>query len=415
MKKVLVVSIALATLANGAQADVTLPGGGVDGWGADGQLYRGAVLQQGYLTLSDSNNHFVNPAYSLNLQDSLEANMLFGGNFSGGGWTELFGQNVGIYVGRNTDDGQQYLTQDTTPTSLLDAYWADEIGLGDLGIRLNLRAFSSSEETNVQDQDETSTKGGIYESNLTTGLNLDGMPLEVTAHLGLRFGSLTDLDEPNNTRTELGVDSGLRWGATGKYFINGTDTSRNLVAGYIGGGNGSYDFVTETIDPNNTTGNFADTYSTWSIGIVASHERMLSASSRLVASAGLDRTSSRNGFENRQADPTTDDYIATVSYGLPIALGVEVTTSDRTTLSSSLSSNLYSRTNTTEYEWDGEEAVEEENTSSTWGNNGATVRIGLDREFAEGLNGRFVINQGILNNDGLAGPLVSQAQLSYRF
>lgn len=454
MKRLLATSIALATLATAAQANVFLPGGvqagagtpgsglGLDGWNSDAFYFQSAVLGQGYLTSSDSRNHIINPAYSLELQDSAELNLTgAGGNaFTGGGWTSVFGQNMGIYLGRPTADGDLYRintdapntpnpsgTLDSnqtqfqqnnfnfTPTNIADIYWADSIGAGDLGVRVNLRATGRSNDFDVQGDDANELSGGFYETNITTGFNFNDMPLEVTATVGMPFGTFTYTDEANNEREDrFSHDSGLRVGATGKYRLLEDSNSATIVSGFIGRTAASFHHEAEDDDDDIT--DMVSTQTRLSLGLVGSHERLINDRTRLIASAGLTRTSATIGAENQLDDNEAESYVDYVRYRLPVAMGLEFASSDQTTWMASVSDNLFSSNSSANHGWNAaeEEADEDTNASQSWVVSNPQARFGFDREVVDRLNARFVVNQALFTA-GLGVGLTSHAQLSYEF
>lgn len=466
MKRLLATSIALATLATAAQANVFLPGAannfstaptpniptttpggglGLDGWNSDAFFYQSAVMGQGYLTLSNSRNHIINPAYSLDLQDSAELNLtgLGGAAFSGGGWTSVFGQNVGIYLGRPTADGDLYRintdnpatpnpsgTLDSgttsfanlpgpnfnfTPTNLADIYWADSIGAGDLGVRVNLRATSRSNDFDVQGDDDNELSGGFYETNITTGFNFNNMPLEVTATVGLPFGTFTHTDETNNEREDRFThDSGLRFGATGKYTVLEDSESATVVSGFFGRVAAS--FLYEAEDDDDDIIERVSDHTRLSFGVVGSHERLINNRTRIIASAGLTRTSITIGAQDLFDDDEPESYVDYVRYRLPVAFGLEFASSDRTTWAASVSDNLFSSNSQSSSGWNQaeEEADEDFNMSQSWGVSNPQARFGFDREVVDRLHARFIVNQSLFTF-GLNNGLTTHAQISYEF
>lgn len=446
MKRLLITSIAMATLATSAQANVFMPNIGVDGWDSDGLFAGGAALQQGYLTLgSDQENHFINPAYSLGLQDSAQANMNVATPvFSGGVWTNVFGQNMGLYLGRpNTDtnlDGVGNLYGlDTTgngtldssltdinnragaPASLFDLYWADSIGAGDIGVRLNVRARGISDESQIKnDNVENTTTGGFYQTHLTVGFVGNDMPLEATANIGLPFGSYTNqvVNDTANTDTisELGYDSGLRWGSTVKYTLQDSADSRLLVSGFIGGTAATYGVTVEDVENDNQTTDDLHIQSHLTFGVTGSYEQTFNERTRMVASLGLTRSSYTIGYENQLEGAEQENYAERVRYRAPVALGIEFDSSERNTWSASVSDFVYTNNSMAMYTWTAaeEEAEEANNTSTNWGSTAPRVRFGLERELVDRLHGSFVINRGLVSNTFNSG-FATHAQLSYDF
>ncbi|MCH8550701.1 MAG: hypothetical protein LAT62_02115 [Natronospirillum sp.] len=446
MKRLLATSIALATLATTAHANVFLPGGvnagggtpgpglGLDGWNSDAFYYQGAVLGQGYLTLSNSRNHIINPAYSLDLQDSAELNQTGFGTaaFSGGGWTSVFGQNMGIYLGRPTADGDLYRrdtdgdgTLDSSaipdvggsfaPTNIADIYWASSLDAGDLGLRFNLRATSRSNDFDVQGDDDDEFSGGFYETNITTGFIFNNMPLEVTATVGMPFGSFNAIDEGNNDlEGTFSHDSGLRFGATGKYTALEDSDSATMVSGFIGRTAAS--FLTEAEDDDNEFTDQVNIQTRLSFGLVGSHERFVNNRTRITTSLGLTRTSATIGFENQLDGNESEDYVDYVRYRMPFAMGLEFSSSDRTSWAASVSDNLFSHNSQANYSWNaGEEEAEEiTNASTNWGISNPQARIGFEREVVDRLHARFVVNQALFTA-GVNNALTTHAQISYDF
>ncbi|MEX1057090.1 MAG: hypothetical protein WED11_05135 [Natronospirillum sp.] len=437
MKNLLASSIALTTLTTMAQANVFLPNIGIDGWNTDGILAQGAALNQGYLTLAHDQNHFINPAYSLDLQDSAQANL--GGSNSGGVWTEVFGQKMGLYLGRQNgdsalDNGGNLYALDTTgngnlnntsdvsqPDSLFDLYWANRMDAGDLGLRLNVRAHGESgeEEINDDDLEETSTTS-FYQVFLSAGFISQNMPMEATAHLGLPFGGQTvkSVDDNAGTETidEFSSDSGLRWGATAKYTLSETQTSRTLISGFVGGVAASYNQTTEDVVNDNQTFDSVYIQTHLALGVVGSYERMINNRTRLVTSAGLTRISRKIGRENQLEGFEQEDFVETAQYSLPIAVGIEFASSERTEWSASVSDYLFTRESTTTYDWNGtDEKVEETETEATnWGSPNPNVQIGVNRELVERLHGHFVLNTNLVGANFFPS-IATQATLTYEF
>lgn len=439
MKRLLATSIAFATLTTAAQANVFLPNIGVDGWNSDGIFAYGASLNQGYMTLSGEQNHIINPAYSLDLQNSAQANMNIGSQvFHGGTWTNLFGQNVGIYLGRPTNDaflysvdtnGNGFLDSNISdltgraaaPTSLFDLYWASSMGAGDIGLRLNFRARSVSDESQINNDDvESTVSGGIYETHLTAGFNSNDMPLEATVHFGLPFGSYETRTIDDNADTEnvtdLSFDSGLRWGATGKFTLIDNSTDRLQLSGYVGGTAASYNFTSEELENENEFNDDLHMQSRLALGLGASFERFINNRTRLISSVGLNRSSSTIGYEDQLENQESEDYREAATWTMPVAIGFEFASSDRNTWTASVSDNLFTRTSASTHVWNAgeEEAEETTSTATMWGSSNPRVRFGLQRELVERLHGTFVINRSLVSNTFNSG-LATHAQISYEF
>ncbi|GGX49951.1 hypothetical protein [Saccharospirillum salsuginis] len=444
MKKA-VLATCIASISTLSSANVFLPSIGIDGWDSDSQYFRSMAFNQGYLTASDAQNHTVNPAFALALQDTAEARMYYSTGFSGGAFTQVFGQNVGIYFGRRTFDDYLYYYDsngsglvdtsvdssvvgdidgdgnDDTISNLFDAYWASAIGTGDLGVRLNVRALSSSMESDMQD-DTTSvtTEGGLYEFNTTVGFISNSLPLEGSVTLGLPFGSLEDVNEDTDADTktveETSIDKGLRWGALAKYTLSEDNQARTVLSGFIGSANANYDIVNETTTGGSTTTNSDVSFiqERFTFGLVASHERMINNRTRLIASAGLNRTSSTQGVENKAADPSQPDYDEYGNWWLPVSIGTEFRKSEKTTLIGSVASNLFDRDTNANYDNDGGDAAKEDESSMQWTMPNSNVQFGFAYQMTPRLSTNLVINKALFVS-GLDEGLTTVAEFRYEF
>lgn len=443
MKKLLLASC-IASLSAATSANVFLPGIGVDGWASDSQFYRGAAFSQGYLTASGVENHVINPAFALDRMESAEARLTADGSFHGGAFSNLFGQNLGVYFGRPTMDALLYYYDSSGDESLdtasdngvidanldgnyesisniIDAYWATDLEFGRLGVRVNYRATSFSEENDLQDDNTNiETNGGFYEFNTTAGLIASDMPLETTLTFGLPLGGAENINENTGANTknvqEIDIDKGLRWGATGKYTVLESNTDTTLVSGFIGGASANYRVTDETTSGSTTTTNADTTYlqERFTMGIIGSHARTINNQTQLVASAGLRRTSTTIGNENNNTDPNQPDYNEYTFWTLPVAIGVEFRKSEKTMLIGSVASNLFNSYNNSNLENDNGDAAEEDSLSSAWDMPNSNVQFGMAYQMTPRLATNFVINKALFVN-GLDNGLTTTAEFTYDF
>lgn len=440
MKKA-VLATCVAAISGVSSANVFLPNIGLDGWSSDSEYFRAAAFNQGYLTASGVQNHTINPAFALRMMDTAEIRMDSANNFGGGAFTNLFGQNVGVYFGRTTFDGNLYNYDndgdgdfdnsiigdvdgdgnDESISNLFDAYWASGIGAGTLGTRLNVRAIGGESNSDLQNDDtNVGSEGRLLEMNATVGFISNSMPLEATATLGLPFGGFESINENTNTNTKTettsDIDKGLRWGATGKYTLLESSSQTTVISGFIGSTAANYQ-IKDTTTTGNTTVINSDTVfiqERFALGIVGSHERVINNQTRVVASAGLTRQSSKIGLVNNQPDPSQPDHDRNISYMLPVALGVEFRRSEKTDLFGSVSTNLYDRFTNENYNNDNGDAAEEDNFSASWSNPATNVQLGFAYQMTPRLSTNFVINKGLFST-GLTSALATQAQFTYEF
>lgn len=446
MKKVLLASC-IASLSAATSADVVLPNLGIDGWDTDLQFYRGQAFSQGYLTASGVKNHTINPAFALEIMESAEARMDVNGIFSGGAFSQLFGQNVGLYLNRPTYDGSMYMVDtnadgaldsdlgfDTNsdgavdqifsaPNNILDAYWAANAGLGQVGVRLNYRANSYEEnlQVNVDNIDET-LSGSLKEVNTTFGLVSNSLPLEATFTVGLPFGELSYVNKNDNTNSKdeyTGeIDKGLRWGATTKYTLSKSASDTSLVSAFIGASAANYNASDKDVDTStgDSTPNYDVThiYERSTFGVVASHQKVVNSRTRLVASAGLTRYATKVGNENNMASPSAPAYVESVTYRVPIAIGVEFRKSEKTELIGSVSGDLFNRDSDGTYANIAGDSEETSNETDTWYSNNASVEFGFSYELAPRLKTNFVVNKTLFNS-GLDEGLSTIAEFNYEF
>lgn len=440
MKKILLASC-VASLSAVTSANVFLPSIGIDGWESDSQFYRAAAFNQGYLTTSRVQNHTINPAFALDLMESAEARMDENGQFSGGVFTNLFRQNLGVYFGRQTFDGLLYEYDsngngdlDTSiigdvdgdgnndvPSNIIDAYWASDIEFGRIGTRINFRAIGYESNSDLQNDDtNVGTDGGLMELNTTIGFISNSMPLEATVTLGLPFGGLETVSEDTaaNTKSEqtTEIDKGLRWGATAKYTMFGGGSDTALVSGFIGSANANYSIKDEFTTGTTTTTNSDVTHiqERFALGIVGSYERVVNNQTRMVASAGLTRISSKIGLLNKNPDPSQPNHDEYTFYMLPVALGVEFSKSEKTDFIGSVSSNLFSLAGNENYNNDGGDAAEENNETVTWSMPNSNVQFGMAYQMTPRLSTNFVINKALFSN-GLNSGLTTTAAFTYDF
>jgi len=438
-------AMCIASISTLSTANVFLPSIGIDGWDSDRQYFRSMAYNQGYLTASDAQNHTVNPAFALDLEDTAEARMYYSTGFSGGVFTRLFGQNLGVYFGRRTFDDYLYYYDsngsgvidtsvdssvagdldgdgvDDPISNLVDAYWASPLAVGDLGVRLNVRALSYAAEQDMQDDDTSVTMdGGLYEFNTTAGFVSNSLPLEGSVTLGLPLGGLESVNEDTGADTktveETSIDKGLRWGAVAKYTLSDDNQDRTVLSGFIGSANANYKIVNETTTGGNTSTNSDVTYlqERFTFGVVASHERMINSRTRLVASAGLTRVSSTQGVENNAADPSQPDYDEYGNWWMPVAVGTEFRKSEKTTLIGSVASNLFNRQSNANYDNDGGDAAKEDESSIQWDMPNSTVEFGMAYQMTPRLSTNFVINKALFIN-GLDNGLTTVAEFQYDF
>lgn len=440
MKKA-VLATCLAAIGAAPSANVFLPNIGLDGWSSDSEYFRAAAFNQGYLTASGVQNHTINPAFALELMDTAEVRLDSASNFSGGAFTNLFGQNVGVYFGRMTFDGNLYNYDsdgdgnfddsiigdvdadgnDESISNLFDAYWASGIAAGTLGTRLNVRAIAGETNTDLQDDDtNVGSEGSLMEMNATLGFVSNSLPLEATATLGLPFGGFESINEDTaaNTKMESSreIDQGLRWGAIGKYTLLQGAGQTTLISGFVGGTSSNY-----RIESTNTSGGTTITtqdtthiQERFAMGIVGSHERVLNNQTRLVASAGLTRQSSKIGMVDNQPSPSEPNHDRYITYTVPVALGVEFRKSDKTDFIGSVSSNLYDRSTNENYDNDNGDAAEESNFSASWSMPATNVQLGFAYQMTPRLQTNFVIDKDLFTQ-GLNSALTTQAQFTYEF
>lgn len=449
MKKVLLTSC-IAAISSATSAGVFLPNIGVDGWNSDSQFYRGQAFSQGYLTAAKVKNHTINPAFALDLMESAEARMDENGNFGAGVFSQLFGQNVGVYFGRPTDDDELYMldtdfdgetdtglgfdgdsdgysitdpddTSFPSPTSILDAYWAANLGLGKVGVRLNYRASGYEENRQVNsDNVEETLSGSLKEFNTTVGLVSNSMPLEATFTLGIPFGELTYTQKDNNADTKDQfkgeIAKGLRWGTTVKYTLTDSARSTNVVSTFVGSSAANYDVSDKDTAAGTTNVNYdrSAIQEKFTMGLVGSHEKVINNRTRLVASASLYRTSTEIGTEDNLASPSAPRYEKSVTYRLPVAIGVEFRKSEKTELIGSVTSDLFYMQGDAYYTNVGGDSEETLNMNSTWDSNNTQVEFGMAYQMTSRLNTSFVINKALFST-GLNSGLATLAEFTYKF
>ena len=456
MKKVLLASC-IASISAAVSADVNLPNIGIDGWDSDSQYFRSAAFSQGYLTASGAKNHTVNPAYALDMMNSAEARMDVNGDFSGGVFTTLFGQNLGVYFARPTYDSYLYRVDhdgdgsvydddfDTEgnpgsdgipdsvqdldnqlglngwlpPSNILDTYWASETGLGKVGVRVNYRA-STVDMSSDLDDDETDvfTKATFHELHSTVGLVSRSLPLESTVTFGIPFGGYEDINENSNanTRNEIKgeIDKGARWGVTSKYTLTDSREQTTVVSTFIGSAAANYQYTDKETESGtvSTDLTYIQEYFAW--GIVGSHEQVINGQTRLLGSVALNRYSGKVGLVNNNAAPSQPFHDEFVTYRVPVAVGVEFRKSEKTTLIGSASADLYNSFSNEDYVNNAGDAEKVSTNGASWYSSNSDVEFGLAYQMTPRLSTNFVVNKSLFSG-GLDNGLTTTAQFNYDF
>ena len=400
-------------------AGIYLPTIGVDGWFHDELEPYNNATSQGFLTLSNGQDHVVNPAHMLALDETVEV-VTYGGGLDGGIFTEQFGQKLGLYLGRlnaNPLDGADINDDGTEDflSNIADVYWGKELSSGALGVRFNFQALSYNHEDSLDDDtvsdDSVTNKGRAY--NITLGYLSEDGPFEATATIGLPTGSMETVfaNDTNTNKIEGEIDAGLRLGLAGKYVFDLKSGDRSSVAAYFGSAKANYGFKETNTNPAGTVVDGISRDENTAFGLVLSHEKFYGERTRLVSSIGWQRQTNLSEIEDKLANVT--NTTETTLNIVPVAFSIEFSKSEKTTIFASVSSDLYNSSRVVNSVKTAAVDTNVDDTVNAWDDPGADAEFGVRYKFTDRTEVDILIDPAILTG-GLDEGFATFAKFTHK-
>lgn len=311
---------------------------------------RQSAMQQGYFTMEDDYDIWVNPAY---------VNKYFGkaygaltrsgigngtpnnsiGSLAGANLSTGFG-NIGVFVGRaysgdlsinslrsiDAAINGSTLSAGATPNNWFDLFYGKDLGDLNVGVRFNIATFGDSNEnptsaTVSKDSQELTMR----QINIAGGVAMKSIPLDASFSLGLP--SVSDYTETNDSGAAGNVKNGLEYSGmnialAGRFVVMDGRSSRLTASGLFT----SESSENKAVDNDSSvtqTDSYKDTTAMKTLGAFAAYQMNPGKGVTAVASGGFEYGFGSLVSENSVGGAANKIEFKESYFAIPVSFGVE--------------------------------------------------------------------------------------------